>query len=123
MAGPEFDPLRAYVDRPTPRANPWSDDTTEPTPETCPVGPVVIGVLPSQALNKQYHTHDTEFVQTARKGITLCFLWVELSFCLFLISCSFFLGIDHSRCSGLMTVLVPNPFGWVRRDIYSSWKL
>ena len=89
MAGPEFDPLRAYVDRPTPRANPWSDATTEPTPEKCPVGPVVIGVLPSQALNKKYHTHDTEFVQTARKGITLCFLRVELSFCLFLISRSF----------------------------------
>ena len=25
---------------------------------------------------------------------------------------------DHSLCSGLFTVLVPNPFGWVRRDIY-----
>ena len=74
MSGPEYDPLRAYADPPVPRSNPWQDDGDQPTPAMCPVGPVVLGVLPSPAMNQKYASHDAEFLKSARKGNFVLFL-------------------------------------------------
>ena len=68
MTGPEYDPLRAFADCPVPRPNPWQDKGETPRPELCPVGPAILSILPSQAMNEKYARGDAEFLKTARTG-------------------------------------------------------
>ena len=69
MSGPEFDPFRAFADTPRPRQNPWQDEDEEPRPEFCPVGPTILGIQPSPAMNAEYAAHNAKFIRKARKGI------------------------------------------------------
>ena len=60
--------MRAYADPLTPRKNVWQDANEEPRPEMTPLGPAVVGLIPSPTFVKNYQKHDAEFLQKARHG-------------------------------------------------------
>lgn len=68
MPGPETDPMKAFVDPPQPRKNQWEDIRDDPSPATAPLGPTVVGVLPSPGFLTKYTNRDATFLGKVRTG-------------------------------------------------------
>lgn len=75
MTGLEVDPMKAYVDAPIPRQNQWEDTRDDPKPCSAPMGPAVVGVIPSATMVKKFTEQDPGFLAAARSSIS--FIWVS----------------------------------------------